>query len=153
MRKEKIKLGTIKKQIKETQNYNPEKDQLYITGEIIFIEKHTWDCDWYWGFGYIGNKDLHSHAKVFIEELLWHDKDKVFEESIFKSNNDFWIFKDLLKQAYTLRECAEVYRNGGHCTKEKGITDIILNKDMEKKINNDLRIILETLWDFLTRLK
>ena len=146
---EKIYLGIIKKEIKENQCYNPEKDNLCILGERLSFTKHTWDCNWCWEFGYIGNKDLHCHAEVFIKELLWADVNEVFEKSIFKSNNEFWNFKDLLKQAYTLQKCAEVYRNGGNCSTDKDITDIIQNKEMENKINKDLEIVLNTLWDFL----
>lgn len=145
----KIKLGIVKTDIKESQSYNKEKDNLYITGEILYIEKHNWICGWYWGFGYIGNKNLHCHSRVFIDELLWHSVEEVFDKSIFKSDNDFWIFKDLLKQAYILQECAEVYQHGGHCTTNKGMTDIIQSKKKATQINKDLEIILNKLWCFL----
>lgn len=27
----------------------------------VFLEDFSWDCDWYWGGGYIGNRDFHCH--------------------------------------------------------------------------------------------
>src|ERR1041384_7917685 len=123
----KIYLGKVKQKIESSQSYNPKEDHLYIQGEDIYLEEHSFDCGWYWGFGYISAIGLHTHAEVFINQLIWHDVNQVFEKSIFKSNNDFWIFKDLLKQAYALKECAAVYQHGGHCiTNEK--TEVIKSK-------------------------
>ena len=150
--KEKIKLGRIKNKIKGSQCYNPDKDNLCISNEEIWITKHSFNCGWYWGFGYIGNKNIHTHAEIFINKLIWHDVNEVFSETIFKNNNDFWIFKDLLKQTYCLKDCAETYRHGGHCTTKKGMTDIIQSKEMENKINKDLEKVLSTLWGFLKNL-
>ena len=30
-------------------------------GERVYLSKHSWDCGWYWGFGYVGNRDCHFH--------------------------------------------------------------------------------------------
>ena len=145
----KIELGWVNKEIKAPQSYNKDKNHLSILGESLYIDKHKWDCGWYWGFGYIGNRNLYTHCDVFIDELLWRSNTEVFESSIFKNNNDFWVFKDLLKQAYSLKSTSEVYQNGGHCTTKKGITTIIQNKQRAKWINNDLEKVLNTLWSFL----
>jgi hypothetical protein len=141
----KLYLGQVKEKIESTQSYDPQKDSILILGEKIYLSKHSWDCDWYWGFGYIGNRDLHTHASLFIHELLWHDNDQVFDTSpIFQKNNDFWIFKDLLKQAYALKDAAEIYQIGGHCiTNEK--TEVIKSKTKAKSINKDLEKILDLL--------
>jgi len=148
---DKIRLGTVKQNIESSQSYDPEKDSLLILGEDLFISKHSFDCGWYWGFGYIGNKNIHTHAETFIHELLWHDVNQVFEKSIFKNNNDFWVFKDLLKQAYALKECAAIYQYGGHCITDPK-TQIIRSKEKAETINKDLEKILNSLWDMLTEL-
>jgi len=148
---EKITLGKVKTEIKESQSYNPKKDSLFIQGETIVIKKHSFDCGWYWGFGYIGNRNLHCHSSIFTNELLWHDAKDVFEKSIFENNKDFWIFKDLLAQAYALQKASEVYRHGGFIT-SGAITEIIKNKDKENAINKDLKKVLDTLWNFLESL-
>lgn len=148
---ERIYLGKIKTEIESSQSYNPEKNDLFILGEDLYIEKHSWDCNWYWGFGYLSAEGLHTHASVFVEQLLWHSNEQVFENSIFKNSNDFWIFKDLLKQAYVLQEAAEIYQYGGHCiTSPK--TEIIKNDRRAKMINIDLSKVLDKLWQFLEEL-
>lgn len=143
-----IYLGKVKTEIESSQSYNPEHDYLLIQGTDLSIRKHSWDCGWYWGFGYLSAEGLHTHATTFIEELLWHSKDQVFDDSIFKTDNDFWIFKDLLIQAYKLKECAEVYHHGGHCINDPK-TEIIQCKTKEKAINRDLSKVLNHLWKFL----
>jgi hypothetical protein len=142
---EKLFLGRVKKEI-----FNERKENLnlFISGESLWLEKHTWDCGWYWGFGYIGNKNLHTHAEIFIEELLWKNADEVFEKTKF-NNNDFWVFKDLLKQAYSLKKTAEIYIHGGHCLEKEGVTDIIKSEEKAKTINDDLETVLDTMWKFL----
>ena len=37
------------------------KKELYGEARSIFLEGFSWDCGWYWGGGYIGNKDMHCH--------------------------------------------------------------------------------------------
>jgi hypothetical protein len=29
--------------------------------EAIYLEDFSWDCGWYWGGGYIGNRNMHCH--------------------------------------------------------------------------------------------
>lgn len=150
---DKIYLGKVKKEIPFTQPYKSVHN-ISILGEPLYFEEHSWDCGWYWGFGYIGNKNLHTHASVFAEKLIWNHANDVFENtdtSVGAIYNDkvFWVFKDLLRQAYDLRKAAEVYRHGGFCTSLKGVTDIIKNKEKEEMINADLEIVLDKLWESL----
>ena len=32
-----------------------------LDGRGIALRRPSWDCDWYWGFGYLGNRDCHFH--------------------------------------------------------------------------------------------
>lgn len=146
----KIYLGKVRKEVKSSQAcHNPEG--LCILGNDLFIEKHKWDCGWYWGFGYIGNKGLHTHAKLFVKDLIWHNPEEIFEWSIFKNAHEFWIFKDLLKQAYALKSAAEVYEYGGNCTTSEQ-TKVIESVDMAAKLNEDLSKVLDAMWAFLISL-
>ena len=147
-----ITLGRVKNKMKQTQSYDPKKDYLGVTGELLKLDRHKWDCGWYWSFGYIGNHKLHTHSSIFIKHLLWHSADEVFSSSIFEKDSDFWTFKDLLTQAYALQKCAEVYKRGGHCRSKEGVTDCIQSVDMAKKLNADLEKVLDNMWDFLTKL-
>ena len=119
------------------------------TGERLYLKKHSWGCGWYWGFGYVGNKDLHFHFKSYIEdskcckELLTTTK---------LTDDNWWVLRDLFKQAYALQKAAEIYRYGGHQTTVKGVTDILKSPSKVTALNKDLEKVLDTLWDYLTNI-
>jgi hypothetical protein len=113
----------------------------------LYLEKHNWDCGWYWGFGYIGNKNLHTHFDgVFLKDTKLAKE--VMPDSKF-SDTEWWIIRDLFIQAYALKNVAAVYRHGGHQTTLTGITDIIKDETMEQRVNKDLEIVLNKIWDFM----
>lgn len=123
----------------------------YADGENIYLEKHSWDCGWYWGFGYVGNASCHFHFDSLLypkntKGMVLHCASEIFE----KTNIDdkaWWVIRDLFVQAYALKRAAEVYRCGGHQTSEKGVTDIIKNLELADKINADLKLVLDLVWD------
>lgn len=50
-------------------------DQVYLgttlDNEKLYLSKPSWDCDWYWGFGYVGNKNLHTHLNyLYLETFI-----------------------------------------------------------------------------------
>ena len=138
---QKITLGKIRKDYKNNM----------VAGEVISLEKHSWDCGWYWGFGYVGNPRLHTHFdSVFLTEEC--DIEKIFEATDI-NQGEWWVLRDLFIQAYALRKVAEVYRYGGHQTTEEGITDKIKSEEKAKEINVDLKIILDQIWGLLTAIK
>jgi hypothetical protein len=122
----------------------------FADGEQVFLEKHKWNCEWYWGFGYLGNSCCHFH----FDSIL---KDSKTADELFKktkhikrpfSNKDWWILRDLFKQAYALKRAAEIYQYGGHQTTLEDVTDILKNAEKAKQLNADLEIILNKSWEF-----
>jgi hypothetical protein len=146
-------------------------DKIYlgtIGNDKIYLSKHSWDCNWYWSFGYIGNKNLHFHIESLINYRYMKDCsiplakkvtssnftniDTIFSETWLTQAN-WWILRDLFIQAYALKKVAELYRYGGHQTTKLGITDIIRNEVMESFINKDLKTVLDTIWNYLLSIK
>ena len=113
----------------------------------LYLSKHSWDCGWYWGFGYIGNSRLHMHIDSLINGE--YDVNKIFDGSTGITQDQWWIIRDLFMQAYALKAAAEVYQYGGHQTMRPGITDCIKNLEMAARINKDLETVLNKVWDFL----
>ena len=114
----------------------------------LYLSKHSWDCGWYWGFGYIGNNGCHMH----IDSLIGADYnvDRVFDKGTSITQTQWWIIRDLFVQAYALKVAAEVYRSGGRQANTRpGITDCIKNLEMAALINKDLKTVLDKVWDFL----
>ena len=120
----------------------------YIAGKKVYLDKHSFECKWYWSFGHISGKGIRTHFdSVFLTPIT--DIDEIFEETKI-SQNAWWIIRDLFIQAYALKKCARIYKYGGHQTTKKDITDIIKSQEMADKINQDLERILDKIWDVIT---
>jgi len=73
----------------------------------------------------------------------------IFDKGTKITQDQWWIIRDLYTQAYALKGAAEVYQYGGHQITKEGITDCIKNLEMATKINADLEIVLNKVWDFI----
>lgn len=127
MNSNKIKLGT----------YN---------NEVISLTKHTWDCGWYWGMGYVGNRNCHFHIDTLITGEC--EVDKIFSET-WITQSTWWVIRDLFMQAYSLKSAAETYRHGGHQISKPMITDILKCQSKADGLNDDLKILLDSIWLYL----
>lgn len=144
----KVFLGTIKKDFREGldksgQDWN---DSTYMRGERLYINKHSWDCDWYWGLGYIGNAHLHTHFDSVLLNGI-DQIDDIFIKPRF-TQDEWWIIRDLFIQAYGLQEAAEIYKRGGHQT-DKAYR--LIDERMEKRLNDDIKIVLDKVWQIIAK--
>jgi len=140
--KEKIFIGTVKSDV----NID------YIKGEKLYLTKHSWDDNWFLGFGYIGNKNIHTHFdRMFLNNHLTYSEIfyKPINKDYYFKDSDWWVIRDLFIQAYSLQKTAEVYKYGGRQLARENITDIIENRDKANIINKDLELVLNTLWNFI----
>lgn len=94
-------------------------------GIKYWLESPTWDCGWYWGFGYIetytnnrspkSSRDIssHQHADKFLSEYFtsWNGSKPILKDSTF-TNKEGWELSELFSQFYFLREAAEKFKNG-----------------------------------------
>jgi hypothetical protein len=121
-------------------------------GENIWLEKHNWSCGWYWGFGYLGNKNCHFHFNSLLHIKDGKGSVKYCASDLFEStkisDKEWWVIRDLFVQAYALQKAAEVYQYGGHQATKPGLTDIIKNQERADQINADLAKVLDTAWDY-----
>lgn len=113
---------------------------------LVYLDKHSWDCGWYWSFGYVGNSLYHFHIESLIQSV--YEVDKIFMHTDIQQDQ-WWVIRDLFVQAYALQRAAEVYQFGGHQTHQAGVTDIINNRDMADKLNADLERVLDTVWTYM----
>lgn len=119
--------------------------------ENIFLTKPSWDCGWYWGFGYIGNKNCHYHVDGLKKiENYKFDKDvreyefvnlydgfkKHFGDSfVVKKDADIWTLAELFSTFYILKETTEILGRGGSNYTNNPCSKIITNKREVKRIN------------------
>ena len=111
-------------------------------GENIYLTRPSFDCEWYWGFGYIGNRNHHYHLDGickgeninFRDALLKH-----FGSSfVVKDSNDVWKFAEIVLTIYTLKRTAELFHLGGsHMTANPDAAKL-KKSDWETEINDVL---------------
>lgn len=115
--------------------------------EPIWLTKHSWDCGWYWSFGYIGNRNLHTHFNYQFMKDWEFDITKVLTDT--KLNQQDWDnIMDLFKQAYALKNAAKIYQYGGHISTNE-VTKVVRSEEIARQLNNDLEKILDRLWEYL----
>lgn len=123
-------------------------------GDYVYMEKFSWDCGWYWGGGYLhfhkrNNRSWNCHTH--FDSIFFNNMDKdnkynidkyrdMFEKSAL-TEDEWWRLFDLMKQFYSLRECAEVFQYGGHMT-SKGRTENELNPFLASELNNQIKTVI-----------
>ena len=95
---------------------NYEKIQLgTVNNENIFLSPPSWECNWFWGFGYLGNANCHYHLSGLSKDcnLFKGIKNHFGDSFIIKDDKDIWTFVELIQTFYHLQESAEVCHSGG----------------------------------------
>lgn len=119
-------------------------------GVNYWLEAPSWDCGWYWGFGYVETytnnnhpnkaKDIESHQHFdglfFNKNKNGYDAYKDFFAEITVSDKELWQLLELMKTFYCLKETAEVLGRGGSHYTANPVSEIIKNTDEVKRINN-----------------
>lgn len=124
-------------------------------GEKVWLTPASWDCEWYWGFGYIHQKDSHTHVDSSLmgkQEVYNHEKQcwqlsseyvsNIFDSPRFAATtfteNEGWTLSELFKTFYTLKKTAEMYHTGGAHITTNPLSKILKNKKQEDHINKVL---------------
>lgn len=107
------------------------------SGETIYLTLPTWDCSWYWSFGYLGNRNWHYHLSGYAEgrNICMHDALLSDYELVPALAAKLWVFCELAHTAYTLKEAAEVLRRGGSHQTTNPCAEIIKNLPEVERIN------------------
>ena len=104
-------------------------------GEKVFLEQASWDCGWYWGFGYLEtytnnrqitrSKDIssHSHFSNFDENNILNDWHTL--ESCVLSINDLNRLKQMMREALQLGNEARETKSREYKTLTQLHSDII----------------------------
>ena len=133
-------------------------------GEKIYLSPPSWDCGWYWGFGYLGNNNCHYHVDGLKKSETYNFENKVWEYKFFNLYDGFiehfgdslmirksnlWEFAELFDTFYKLREIAGVYMRGGSHLTTNPCKDLIINEDEVKRINE---VILPAIFTEIYRI-
>ena len=113
--------------------------------EPIYLYTPTFDCDWYWGFGYLGNNNCHYHLSNYQQELASDIARNINMFNALKQDyelcptlqvdTNLWTFCELFKTAYALAEVAQIYNRGGSHYSNNPCKALIKNKEQYEHIN------------------
>ena len=110
-----------------------------LDGERVWLPPPSWDCGWYWGYGYIQNKHLHTHFNMLdTNDNLFNAIQKRFDSTFALQGDKLWVFCELMATFYSLKEMAKVYGRGGSFYASNPLADILRNPKEYKRINETL---------------
>ena len=117
----------------------------------IYLTKPSWDCNWYWGFGYLGNSREHYHLSSYANGRNINMRDALLEDYDLnpRIEKQLWVFCELVETAYALKKTAEVLGRGGSHYTTNPLSDIIKNPDEVKRINE---IVLPSIFNAIAEL-
>ena len=132
-------------------------------GVKYWLEEASWDCGWYWGFGYVETytnnrnpekaKDIDSHQHfdgLFLKNNIFDS----FKEMLIDTpltDKEIWQLLELMKTFYTLKNNAELYHHGGSYITNNVLKDILKNEIGENKINKEIMPkLFEEIYKILT---
>ena len=117
-----------------------------------YLQKSTWDCGWYWGFGYLDSftnnacpeksKDIsgHTHLSSLMVELCGSGVGALknrFKECVL-TDDELFRFVDYAKSVYALKEAAELFGRGHSNYTERAKIDDLVKPDWVKEINEKM---------------
>ena len=119
-------------------------------GVRYWLEAPSWDCGWYWGFGYVetytNNKNperardvsTHQHFDgLFLKKDIFNSYKKLLINRTL-SDKEIWQLLELMRTFYTLKESAELFGRGGSHITENPSKEILKNKEITEHINKKL---------------
>ena len=129
-------------------------------GKKLFLVAPSWDCGWYWGFGYIETYTNNSHPErsrdiathnhfdslfgtIFGTNCTFYDgfKNIIIDSTL--SDNELWKLCDYMETFYCLNETAEVLKRGYSHYDERAKLDIVKDEAYAERIN---KVILPELF-------
>lgn len=111
---------------------------LTVEDERVWLSPPSWDCDWYWGWGYMGNRNLHYHMSSLFGKTHMYQGIKDHFKSFAIHDKDLWTFCELVRTFYHLRETSDVLTRGGSHYTNNPLEELIKDTDYAKHINTVL---------------
>ena len=120
----------------------------------IYLSPPSFDCNWYWGFGYLGNNTCHYHIDTLENTNLYDAITNHFGDSLRVNEDDKWVFAELMQSFYKLRDYAELLHIGGSHLTSNPLKDEIKNQKEWERINKKLLPkVFKEIYKILNRYK
>ena len=118
-------------------------------GEYVWLEKESWDCGWYWGFGYLHtytnnrqperSKDITSHFhfdSTFLKgpDCSYDMFNNYFAETVL-TKEEIWELCDYMITFYSLKSVAELFKNGYSHQTERAKVESLKSEEQRDLVN------------------
>ena len=117
-----------------------------LDGQKIWLEEPSWDCSWYWGFGYLKiythknpklAKDsiLHTHVNMLLNESNTcniYDIKGLTDQTF--TSKQAWELSELFEQFYLMKKTCEFFGRG-KCHIAETTCENFKNTDISTDIN------------------
>lgn len=118
-------------------------------GKRVYIVAPTWDCNWYWSFGYLQATGEHFHLRNYGDKN-WRDAlERDYNLNKKLRGDNLWKFYELAKTAYQLKEVAEILGRGSSHITENPLSEVIKNQAEVNRINH---IVLPQVFDAIDKI-
>lgn len=119
-------------------------------GTKWYLQKSTWDCNWYWSFGYLDSftnnkcpaksKDIsgHLHLNYIMNKSMSRNGFEMLKEFFTETvltDSQLFEFVDYVKSGYALRDAAELFGRGHSNYTEEAKIGSLVKPDWTKEIN------------------
>lgn len=126
-----------------------------IDGDEYYLQKATFDCDWYWGGGYIDTfnrtkTDITCHTHYDSGDINgykfanYDDFNKAFEITTL-TEKETWKFHELMRTFYTARKAMDMSHRGSSHITNNPLTELIKNDDIYNHFDKVIQAINEEL--------
>src|SRR4028119_1963364 len=111
-------------------------------GRQVWLRAESWDCDWYWGFGYLASFGCHSHFDSLVGfmhegKYIHHLNESPKMRETVLTDAEAGDRCDWMKSFYALKATAEIFHTGNsHLTTSKAVN--LKHEDFGKVINQEL---------------
>lgn len=115
-------------------------------GNYYWLEKASWDCDWYWALGYVESYRGHVRADkswrghehfngLFLKTANFVDGYKEFFDEQPFTDKEIWTLLELMQSAYTARKYSDMLHTGGAHITSNPAKESIQNMAEYERIN------------------
>ena len=122
-------------------------------GRKLFLVAPSWDCGWYFGFGYVEtytnndcpnkSRDINSHQhfdSLFLNDSKVNafDAFKEFFKETTLNEKEIWLLIDYMYSFYALKRAAGILSMGYSHMTEKAKLSEVQSTEMSKEINEKI---------------
>lgn len=121
-------------------------------GQFYWLEQAAWDCDWYWGLGYVetytrsespeSSRDINSHnhfdSMFFEKTVSCNEAFTNFFTDTPLSEKEMWKLLELMRAAYIARAYSDMLHTGGAHISQNPVKETIKNQEEYTRINNEV---------------